>query len=109
VKPALTEVPQQSAVTQPPQTQSAPDVAKTKFVCLEPHATQVFLCGEFNAWSPEATPMTRRPDGHWETSLALQPGRYQYKYLADGQWLPDPKARECVPNEHGSLNSVVVV
>jgi len=53
--------------------------------------------------------MKRRNEGHWETTVALAPGRYQYKFLVDGEWLPDPAAQKNVPNEYGSLNSVVEV
>lgn len=67
------------------------------------------MCGGFNGWSPEATPMNRQAGGLWETSLALPPGRYEYKFVVDGAWLPDPNAREQVYNEFGTLNSVVEV
>jgi 1,4-alpha-glucan branching enzyme len=53
--------------------------------------------------------MKRQADGHWEASLALPPGRYQYKFVVDGQWLPDPNAHELIPNDFGSLNSVMEV
>jgi len=42
-------------------------------------------------------------------TIAVRPGRYQYKFVADGQWLHDPKAQENVPDPHGSLNSVIEV
>ena len=45
----------------------------------------------------------------WEATLALQPGRYEYKFVADGEWLHDPNAQENLPNPHGSLNSVMEV
>jgi hypothetical protein len=82
---------------------------KVNFALVKPDAKKVSLCGEFNGWSPEATPMRRTDGGRWETTLVLQPGKYQYKFVADGQWLADPVARENVPNVHGSLNSVMEV
>jgi len=72
-------------------------------------AKQVSLSGEFNGWSPEATAMTRHDDGHWETTVDLAPGRYQYKFVVDGQWISDPQAHENISNPHGTLNSVVEV
>jgi len=60
-------------------------------------------------WSPDATPLKQQHAGRWQTPLALEPGRHQYKFVADGQWLHDPLARENVSNGHGSLNSVVEV
>lgn len=97
------------AVTPETHETSSENPVTATFVFCEPHATQVYLSGEFNGWAPNATPMTRKPDGHWEAALTLRPGRYQYKYVVDGQWLPDPEAREQVPNEYGSWNSVIVV
>jgi 1,4-alpha-glucan branching enzyme len=67
------------------------------------------LCGDFNGWSPDATVMQRRNDGNWEVCLSLGPGRYQYKYLVDGQWRHDPAAKENAKNEFGSFNSIVEV
>ena len=74
-----------------------------------PQANCVSVCGEFNDWSPEATPMQRLNDRCWEAKLTLQPGRYQYNFVADGQWFPDPQAHETVPDGHGAVNSVIQV
>lgn len=76
---------------------------------LAPEAKQVSVCGDFNDWDPDATPLKPAKDGHWETKLILRPGRYLYKFVADGEWLHDPNAPENVANEHGSLNSVLEV
>jgi hypothetical protein len=79
------------------------------FALLEPNAKRVALCGDFNGWSPSATPMKRDKDGHWAKTVSLAPGRYQYKFVVDGQWMPDPQAHESVWNYHGTLNSVLEV
>jgi len=92
-------------VTPPPATLKI----KVAFVLPEPEARHVALAGEFNSWSPDATPMKRQADGIWETIIALAPGRYEYKFVVDGQWIPDPLARENVGNQQGTLNSVVEV
>jgi hypothetical protein len=78
----------------------------TAFTLEAPEAKQVLLGGDFNNWNPDRTPLRRKEGGRWEAAVPLRPGRYQYKFVADGQWLHDPKALENVPNEHGSLNSV---
>jgi 1,4-alpha-glucan branching enzyme len=82
---------------------------KVTFALSEPNAKHVSLCGEFNGWASDATPMKRDDGGNWETTVALPPGRYEYKFIVDGQWIPDPQARESVWNYHGTLNSVVQV
>ena len=88
---------------------AAPKTLSVRFALHKPDAKGVAVCGDFNGWSPSATSMKRHNDGHWETTVALAPGRYQYKFLVDGDWLLDPAAQKNVPNEHGSLNSVVEV
>jgi 1,4-alpha-glucan branching enzyme len=79
------------------------------FALFEPQAQHVSLSGDFNSWTTEGTPLSRQDDGLWSTRLALPPGRYEYKFVVDGQWLPDPTAQENIYNAHGTLNSVVVV
>ncbi len=87
----------------------APKALSVRFALHKPDAKRVSLCGEFNGWAPGATPMRRHDDGHWETTVPLAPGRYQYKFIADEEWITDPAAQNNVPNQHGSLNSVVEV
>jgi hypothetical protein len=102
--------PEKAAVSAPAAKPTAPQSVKVNFVLLEPSAKQVALCGDFNAWSPHATPMKRHENGHWKTTVDLAPGRYQYKFVVDdGHWIPDPQAHENVWNQHGTLNSVIEV
>ena len=77
------------------------------FVLLDLGAIQVALSGDFNGWSPDASPMERDEDGHWYTTVALAPGRYEYKFVVDREWIPDPRATEQVWNAYGTLNSVI--
>lgn len=70
---------------------------------------QVSLCGEFNEWSPERTPMTKRKGGRFSVTLTLPGGRsYRFRYLVDGQrWENDPAADGYIPNEFGTEDSVI--
>jgi 1,4-alpha-glucan branching enzyme len=72
---------------------------------------QVCLCGEFNSWSPEATPMTKRKDGRFSATVTLQQGQsYRYRYLVDGErWVDDPSPDGYIDNGYGTKDSVVVV
>jgi len=80
------------------------------FVLSSPEAEEVYLCGDFNEWSPGNLPMIRHGgDNWWEKRLVLAPGRYEYKFIVNGVWIHNPDAAENVPNIHGSLNSVVEV
>jgi hypothetical protein len=47
--------------------------------------------------------------GHWWKETALAPGTYEYCLVVDGQWMPDPLARESVPNPFGGRNSILKV
>ena len=100
---------EKAAVAAPAAKPSAPKTLSVSFALRKPEAKHVSLCGEFNGWSSTATPMKRHNDGHWETTVTLAPGRYQYKFIIDGEWIADPAAQKSVPNDHGSLNSVVEV
>ena len=75
---------------------------------LKGHTTskEVILAGSFNGWNEHAIRMNKVSDG-WELHAELPPGRYEYKFIADGKWLHDPYAVENVTNEHGTLNSVL--
>jgi len=90
-------------------TATLPMTVKVTFVLHEPGAKQLALTGDFNGWASGATPMKRDDAGHWETTIALAPGRYEYKFVVDGNWKHDPLARVNVWNQSGSLNSVIEV
>lgn len=109
VQPALPRSPEKPAVLAQAPKATEPRTVTVNFALLKPDAKQVLLCGEFNAWSRSATPMKRHHEGRWETTVALVPGRYQYKFIVDGEWIPDPLAHENVWNYHGTLNSVIEV
>jgi len=92
-----------------PSTRIAPKTVDVRFALSRSDSKRVSLCGEFNGWSLDTTPM-KQIEGHcWEATLALPPGRYQYKFVVDGQWLHDPNALENLPNPYGSFNSVMEV
>ena len=65
----------------------------TQFDYQAPTARQVSLAGGFNNWDPKAGPMHKGPDGVWHLSVALKPGRYEYRFVADEVWCDDPAAR----------------
>ena len=88
---------------------SSSPLREVTFAVYEPRAEQVFLCGAFNGWSPDATPLERKQNRDWKTTLSLAPGRYEYKFVIDGKWRPDPRAWETVSNGFGTLNSIVEV
>jgi hypothetical protein len=83
-------------------------VARTFRLPASVGADEVWLVGDFNAWSHTAHPMVR--DGDWFTiSIELDPGRtYRYRYLLDGdRWENDWSAEAYTANEFGSDDSLV--
>ena len=57
---------------------------------VEPNAKDVYVAGSFNEWRPEATPMVSLGNGRWVKELALPEGRYEYRFVVDGAWIPIP-------------------
>ncbi len=88
---------------------AAPAKPEISLEILNPSAKSVCVAGTFNEWKPEKTPLKPAGNGRWKGSLSIGPGRYEYLFVVDGQWLPDPNARESVQNPFGGTNSVLVV
>ncbi len=61
-----------------------------RFTYYDPRARQVYLAGDFNGWDVTATPMKRDDQGVFSVVVPLGPGRYEYKFVVDGQWVADP-------------------
>ena len=92
-----------------PQSPRSPGPARVSLQLVNPTAKKVCVAGSFNGWKPEATPLSQTGNGQWTGDLAVKPGRHEYLFVVDGQWLPDPKARESVANPFGGRNSVLIV
>ena len=91
------------------QTGERPVEKPIEFVFHMPQARSASVAGSFNKWEPKRTAMRKDPSGDWKATVWLPPGRYEYRFIVDGQWLSDPKAKESAPNDFGSTNSVLVV
>jgi len=74
-----------------------------------PKAVTVFVAGDFNHWRAGDLRLRRDERGVWRVPLCLVPGRYEYRFIVDGEWQEDPRAPSRVPNEFGSSNSVLEV
>lgn len=62
-----------------------------RFTYKDPNAREVLLAGSFNNWTGAANPMVREEGGTWAAVVRLEPGTYEYKFIADGQWVADPE------------------
>lgn len=90
-------------------TLQANESCRVDFQLYDPQACNVFLAGTFNDWNPGATPLHRQPDGKWTTAIKLKPGRYEYKFVVDGNWQADPMSWQSVRNPFDGFNSVLDV
>lgn len=84
-----------------------PQLIPVHFEYSNPTAVTVCIAGTFNHWQPASKPMHRGGNGHWIKESALLPGTYEYCFVVDGQWIPDPLARETTPNPFGGTNSII--
>lgn len=69
-------------------------------------AESVFLSGTFNSWSTSETAMTPCDSG-WTVSIKIEPGKYAYKYIIDGNWNRDPSNSLKEDDQNGDFNSVI--
>jgi hypothetical protein len=83
--------------------------AAVSFVLFAPAASRVTIVGDFNRWSPTATPMRRTTAGLWSIDLPLAAGRHTYAFVVDGVLVPDPNAVDSADEDFGVRSSVVLV
>ena len=87
----------------------SPKVGHVSLELVKPGAKYVCVAGSFNEWKPEKTPLVQIGNGRWVGDLAINPGKHEYLFVVDGQWLPDPNAKESVQNPFGGRNSILTV
>ena len=89
---------------------ATPPVVLVRLVVVQPGARVVQAAGDFNGWNPSNTPLEQTADGAWTVTLPLEPGRYEYQFVVDGeQWIGDPFATEQNDDGFGSRNAVLDV
>ena len=72
-------------------------------------AKEAVLVGDFNGWDAKKHKMKRNDKERWTKIVTLAPGRYEYKFLVDGEWQNDPDNDQIVPNSFGTLNNILRV
>ena len=97
----------------------APSIATTapaaervlvRLVVVHPGARTVQAAGDFNGWNPAQTPLEPVSNGAWTVTIPLEPGRYEYQFVVDGEeWIADPFAVEQNDDGFGSRNAVLDV
>jgi anti-sigma factor RsiW len=89
---------------------AAPTRVLVRLVVVQPGARTVQAAGDFNGWNPSRTPLEPVSNGAWTVTIPLEPGRYEYQLVVDGeQWIADPFAIEQNDDGFGSRNAVLDV
>ena len=71
---------------------------------------RIFVAGDFNHWSPTATPLPYDAElGSYHALVEIPPGRYQYRLIIDGKWWADPYNKQKRLNAYDEPNSLLVV
>lgn len=86
-----------------------PKTEKRIFKYFAPDAGEVCLAGTFNNWCDKELFLKKDKSGFWTINLPLPQGRYEYRFIVDGNWANDQEQAECIPNPFGTWNSVVQV
>lgn len=82
---------------------------RVTFIIEAQKANNVSLMGDFNNWNEKTHPMKKENGDVWKKTVFLNPGRYEYRFLVDGQWQKDPNNDQLCPNEFGTYNNFIVV
>lgn len=80
---------------------------KVTFSLEAAEANEVVVMGDFNNWDPKKHPMKKQGNGMWNKTVMLSPGKYEYKFLVDGNWAEDPRNEQACVNSFGSRNNVL--
>jgi hypothetical protein len=73
-----------------------------------PDANIVAVAGSFNNWNQSQTLFAKEGD-RWVCRIKLEPGKYLYKFIVDGDWITDPDNPNTEDDGNGNTNSVLVV
>ena len=76
------------------------------FEITAPQAKRVAITGDFKKWDKNGIPLKKDKGGLWKVKMQLRPGRYEYKFIVDENWITDPNNNQTAMNAFGSLNSV---
>jgi chromosome partitioning protein len=81
---------------------------EVRFMVNAPAAKDIYIVGDFNHWKiSDENRLSRLSDGKWEKRIGLQPGRYKYKFVIDGEWTLDAENADREINAFGTFDSVV--
>ena len=88
------------------------ELPKFKEVSLSlnaPDASRVYVAGDFNGWQVDEKSMMKRENGTWTFRMNVNPGRYRYKFVKDGEWIEDPGNPKKEQNQYGQMDSLIEI
>lgn len=71
-----------------------------------PNARIVAVAGSFNNWN-QSQYLFAKVGGQWVCKINLPPGKHEYKFIVDGDWLIDPGNDNTQRDERGHENSII--
>ena len=74
-----------------------------------PNAREVHLVGDFNNWQPDERSRMESSNGTWVKKISLKAGRYQYRFVVDGNWTEDSGNPRKEANPFGQMNSLLEI
>ena len=87
-------------------TTTTPKKVKESFSYFDPSAENVMVAGDFTDWDQNPIALKKQKDGNWKTTVPLDPGEHQYRFLVDGRWADDSQCNQRKPNGFGQQNCI---
>lgn len=72
-------------------------------------AKEVLVTGSFIGWSPQGEKLQKGEGDIWSVMLKIEPGYYQYKFIVDGNWIPDPQNDWKINDGGDNFNSLIKI
>ncbi|BBM99425.1 hypothetical protein MPTK1_1g21210 [Marchantia polymorpha subsp. ruderalis] len=82
---------------------------KVKLAWYRGAAQSVEVAGLDVGWYERVAFTKNQEDGHWYLERDLPVGKYEFKYIVDGNWCTNPDASSTQPNNDGHVNNFIEV
>ncbi len=90
--------------------ESLPSQRLKDFIVKVQGAREVHIVGDFNNWRmSDQSLLWQKEEGLWQKRVFLEPGKYRYKFIIDGQWTTDPSNDFLESNPYGGVDSVLEI
>lgn len=85
------------------------DTEEYTFEVYAPEARKVYLAGEMTGWDDKTILMDQETNGFWRKTLYLDEGKWNYKFVIDGEWFHDTNNPNKISDGFGGYNSYIIV